>query len=416
VNESRKESIIYLTTYIDRNLSSNLGLPYSPAGLKKKNYLLELLDDYNRLVVSTPMFSKIKGRFYKLFVVKKERNLTIIFPTFTTIPILNYLLNPIFTFVIIKKLLKKYKVAFFVTYNCSFENVIPLYFLYKTDNHINVICQYEDGFIMYKKGFKKFLYKLAHKLAYKMTRGVIINSMNMLNIFPKENYFLFYGNVENKEYSLENLENDALEKVKILFASTLDKLRGVSLLIEFLKKCDDKELMNRLHIIITGKGTRKTIEKLKDTIIEYNERGGTAEYKGFVDNNTLKMLYKNADVFLSLQDPSSPFSKYCFPSKIFEYYRFNKPIITTKVSDLENSCFYNLIFIDYTYKSFYNVLKDVSFNIRKYKESNKSNFSFLLERYTKDVNKRQFKEFLKKTKKGEKNEKDKRNRRLSSTA
>lgn len=388
----KKYNIVYLTTYINQDISIKINLPYTGAGLKKKQQVLDILSDHNVQVVFVSMFSRLKKVFVKPFVEKIYNNTTLRVPFFTKMPFLNYIINPLMTFIELIKIQKEENIDYIVLYNCVYENVIPAYFMYKLYG-TKVICQYEDGWTISSKGYKKIIYKLSHYIAEKMSIGVIVNSTTFLDIFHKKNYLVFRGNIEYKNLDIRVGDND---KLNVLFSSSIDEIRGVQLLIELFSNTKEKDLLNNFCFHITGKGSKKVIEELNKAIQYYNFNGGDAKYYGFVSLDELQILYEKADILLALQKTDGKFSKYCFPSKIFEYYQYNKPIITTNISDLKNDDFFNLEFIEYNVNSLIEKLYMLKQEYKKYSQKNRENNLILSEKFSTKKNREKINKFLEK--------------------
>jgi len=388
----KKYNIVYVTTYIDKEISEKIKLPYSVAGLKKKNELLEILGkNHNIKILFTTMFSRIREPIIKPFEKKISNNIKITIPFYFKFPVLNFIFNPILTFMELRKIYKKKKIDYIILYNCVYENVFPVYLFYKC-YPVKIICQYEDGWIMSSKGFKKYLHYFSHKLAEKISNSIIVNSTKFLEIFDCNNSFVFRGNM--KEEILENNNHKFDRRFNILFSSRIDNIRGAELLIEFFNQVNVNEEFLDICFHITGNGDTKIIEKLKEAIYFYTKRGGLAKYYGFVSKEKLQELYNKADILFALQKPDGKFSKYCFPSKIFEYYKYNKPIVTTKISDLDSDDFFNLEFIEYDINDMIDKILHIKRHYKEYSDKNKNNSFILSQKFSIQENIKAMNKFL----------------------
>lgn len=375
-----KYNILYICTYLDENISERFGFKYASAGLRKKNCMIKALGDHEVEVVFVSIFSKIAG---KLFPSQKYTNehAKIIIPCFTTIPLLNYILNPLLTFFALLKICNDKKIDFIILYNCVYENVLPVLFL-KLFWKGKVICQYEDGFIFENRGIKNILFAVSHRLGHFVSDALISNSTTFLDIFPKQDHMLFRGSIDHLTELSSDKEKGRCDKINVVFASAIDKTRGATLLIDFFNTTESKDIINKINFVMTGKGDKRITDRLRFAVDYYNGKGGSAEFKGFIDDEELIRIYSKADLFLSLQNPSLSFSKYCFPSKILEYYFYNKPVIATRVSDLNNNTFPNLFLIDYNLRSLEDSLCYSLQNIEELRQKNLGNNAFLRENYT----------------------------------
>lgn len=386
-----KHNIIYLCTYLDEELSARFGLNYAPAGLKKKQCIVRALANHHVEIVFVSAFTRFMGRVFRGFSSNKDST-TIHVPWFTTIAFLNYLLNPVFVFLKILKLNRKQKVDSLILYNCVYENTVPA-LLAKKLLGIRVIVQYEDGWVVENHGIKNVLFRISHKTALKISDGLIANSKNFLELFPKNNFLLFRGSVSHLSDSMGFSKKTERGKLNFVFASSIDKVRGASLLCDLLLHLNDNDLIDKIKFTITGNVKDDTGRQLEVAVAAYLAKGGIVDYKGFVSEETLRGVYHEADVFIALQDPSLPFSKYCFPSKLFEYYFYNIPIISTKVSDIAG-VFPNLLFIDCNVQSLEDKIRNCVANTHEIMVANEGNRDFIKANFSNDRIRKDMDRFL----------------------
>ena len=77
-----------------------------------------------------------------------------------------------------------------------------------------------------------------------------------------------------------------------------------------------------------------------------------------------------------------------------EYYNYNKPIITTNISDLKSDEFINLKFIEYNHDSLLSCLNDHYFNYKRYYNLNKSNNKEMYKNFSKIEYSKKLKKFI----------------------
>jgi glycosyltransferase involved in cell wall biosynthesis len=389
----RKYNIAYLTTYLDDRLSKAFSLPYSIAGQKKKDGMIEILKDHCVTIFFVSMFSRVPGKLFSRSLYRKNRN-TIIIPGFFTIPIINYLFNPLSTTCSLVNAHKKRPIDIIIMYNCTYESAIPSFFMHLIFR-VKIVCQYEDGWIFTQKGLKRFIYIVSHFIAQKISNGVIINTINFLDIFPKKNFLIFRGSINAIEIP-KKTKDIRKRRIKILFSSTLDHIRGADLLIDFFLNTEDETITSQASFLITGTGDPLLADELMRAIDCYNMKGGEAVFCGLLNDEEMLNILNTSDIMLALQNPDYVFSKYCFPSKIFDYYSCNKPIISTKISDLQESEFTNLSFIDYTSESLAMKIKQLIANLSHYLSLNKHNSERLFEMHSVNKNISKVNDFLEK--------------------
>ena len=77
-----------------------------------------------------------------------------------------------------------------------------------------------------------------------------------------------------------------------------------------------------------------------------------------------------------------------------EYYNYNKPIITTNISDLKSDEFINLKFIEYNQDSLLSCLNDHYVNYERYYNLNKSNNKEMYKNFSKIEYSKKLKKFI----------------------
>ena len=113
--------------------------------------------------------------------------------------------------------------------------------------------------------------------------------------------------------------NTVTDKKIIVYAGSLTKWGGVDLLIEAFK------LINRtdIELWICGPG--------KNSTVEYeNKTNQNINYLGFVNKKKLNEIYETASIFVNPRPSNITGNEYNFPSKLFEYMSYLKPIVSTK--------------------------------------------------------------------------------------
>lgn len=104
-------------------------------------------------------------------------------------------------------------------------------------------------------------------------------------------------------------------KPVFLFCGNLRALAGYPLLIKVFSELPDVELY------ITGKNPAIEVDFSNFPNIHYINK--YLEYEDFLE------VYNKVDVCLSFRDPSYPENMYNFPSKIIEFFSFNKIVLST---------------------------------------------------------------------------------------
>jgi len=381
--------IIYLTTYLDQDLSKEFDMAHSEAGLIKKNQLIRVLEkNFDLKLVFTAVFTRIPGKIIPVNIVPLSQHTSLHIPCILTVPILNYIINPFSVFLTIRNLIKNDKSATtIIIYNLTYENVMPALLL-KLFFNVLIITQYEDGINPNFGPMKKFIARFVEKVGLKITSTFITNSRVAIKKFEEKGFFLFRGVCDKVQRSLlrgGSLIDPQSNLIKIVFSSTLDETRGINLLISLLENANSSVLIENVKFIICGKGTEKKFCDVVSAVDIYRRKGGAADFKGFISQKELQDVSTEADIFLNLQDPSHEFSKNSFPSKIFDYLLYDRPIISTKVSDLQQDDLFKTInFIDADWESLQERILIVAGSIDTYIEHNSNNFMNLQRNFSSD--------------------------------
>lgn len=391
---NRRYNLVYLCTYLDQDLSEKFSLSYSQAGLSKKRQFIDVVAQHHNIrPIFVSCFSRVLGRVFMHQKHRISEEVVLEVPVFSTVLFFNYIINPIATFHSMLAMNKIQQIDFLILYNLTYETVVPAA-LMKMFVGVKVVVQMEDGVNPSFGKIKNFIGRLAERLGAGLASGVIVNSRNFLPKFPKIPHFVFRGVASEQARILrKNSESDAA--FNILFASTIDNIRGADLLARFFCHVQKIEEFKSVQFIVCGSGENKCVDKLKRSISEFSKKGGNAEYLGFVSSEVYSSICNSTHLFLSLQDPSCPFSSYCFPSKVFEYYGYNRPIISTKVSDLAADEFFgNLNFVDYEVNALESEILTVKSKIKAYMHANSDNSARLASRYSLESNSLSFSKFL----------------------
>ena len=140
-------------------------------------------------------------------------------------------------------------------------------------------------------------------------------SRKKLHIDGGVNHINFPSNIANP--------NIISNKKIILYAGSLTKWGGIDLLIESFKLIKRKNI----ELWICGPGKNNTVEY-------ENITNPNIKYLGFVDKYKLNKIYETASIFVNPRPSNVRGNEYNFPSKLFEYLSYLKPIISTRTPGL----------------------------------------------------------------------------------
>ncbi len=159
-----------------------------------------------------------------------------------------------------------------------------------------------------------------HKEYIALSDGVIFLSWDMYKKSKSPIKLHLDGGVSQIKPHTNTAGIDTINDKKIiLYAGSLTKWGGIDLLIEAFK------LINRtdIELWICGPGRNSTVE-------HENSTNPKIKHLGFVDKNQLNEIYELASIFVNPRPSSIIGNEYNFPSKLFEYMSYLKPIVSTK--------------------------------------------------------------------------------------
>lgn len=140
-----------------------------------------------------------------------------------------------------------------------------------------------------------------------------------LLISDKNNWIVNYGITPKKYIAKKNIYNDG--KKHVVFIGKLDYRNGIDLIIATAKSFNKDNIIFDLY----GIGASDSVDnKMFNNV-------SNVKIHGFVNPSEVKDILLSADILLSPRYASDEYTKYSFPSKIFEYLSTDKPIITFKL-------------------------------------------------------------------------------------
>lgn len=174
-------------------------------------------------------------------------------------------------------------------------------------------------------------------------------------------YMVLYGVYDNNCLAEEPKKNNL--QTQLLFAGSIDRVRGVQLATEVARCLTDDYRLN-----ICGAGNIRDKEELLKTIKDYKEaqRGCEIVYHGELSENQLNSLALSCDIGLVLQDVNNPFEAVSFPSKITFYLQHKLSVVSTKMSSVVNSKLANCVeLVDYDAKKIAEKIVEMASSNRK---------------------------------------------------
>lgn len=336
------KNILYVTNYyLEDVIEQRQSQPYiSQAGQNKGKYIVDMLEHGgNHVTIWSNAWTNSRSfRFFKGFQSKINEN--VYYSDIIGIPGLNALMCLSSSKRFLKRYVKEHKMDVLVFYNMRLENSkLALYA--KKHFEIPIVLQYEDGLTTdaHITGIKRRVYqKMENNVLNELDGAFLVNSKisvpcpsvvirgairEMEKTVGEEagSVTADTGNAERQAVS----EVDRAEKIPtILFASTLDRQRGIEVVMEALKYTDAE-----FKLQITGRGDKEELAK--------NSEDKRVEFLGYLDYETYQQKLREADICLNAQLAHHEFGNFSFPSKIFEYLSAGKLVISSDVADAEEA-------------------------------------------------------------------------------
>ena len=316
------KNILYVTNYyLEDVIAQRHSGPYiSQAGQNKGQYMIDMFEygGNNVTVWSNAWTNSHSLRFYKGF--QSKVNPKVYYSDIVGAPLLNALVCYWSSKKFLRKLVKNKQIDAIVFYNMRLENSkLALYAKKKLD--IPIILQYEDGLTTdaHISPIKRRIFgKMEKSVLQSLDGAFLVNSK--LNV-PCPSVVIRGAIREKKNHDKTYVRN---EIPQLLFASTLDKQRGVSVLLEALKHIQDELILK-----ISGRGDAESeIKKCADDRVQF---------LGYLTYEQYQEQLENADICINAQLAHHEFGNFSFPSKIFEYMSAGKVVVSSDVADAEDA-------------------------------------------------------------------------------
>ena len=111
--------------------------------------------------------------------------------------------------------------------------------------------------------------------------------------------------------------------VRLVHTGALDQWRGLDFMVEVVRKMSSPDV----KFIFCGKSSCRILAKIFGD-------NPYVELPGFVEEEEMNRICRNADILLNVRDPLHPDNILNYPSKLPHYLSFGRPIVSTRLDSL----------------------------------------------------------------------------------
>lgn len=158
-----------------------------------------------------------------------------------------------------------------------------------------------------------------------------------------------YLNVENKKWLLMegsfsvdcfnndprdcNISGNLSNSTIVMYSGGVQKGFGIKNLLDAFDYLDES-----FELWITGSGDANEI------VSSYSSKDPRIKFYGYLPTNEeLIRVQRQATMFINMRDPNSSASRYCFPSKLFEYMLSGKPVLSFRLDGIPEEYYKHLV-------------------------------------------------------------------------
>ncbi len=158
--------------------------------------------------------------------------------------------------------------------------------------------------------------------------GLVSLTRNVVTDFaPNSRHIFLSGGVSDElvtRFSESNVQ-DVEPPIVVMYSGELSEMRGLPLVIDAFRLVSDA----RYSLWITGRGP---LENLARRAAQVDNR---IKYWGYLDYSDVLSLYRRAAMLVNPHSTQAKTARYVFPSKLIEYLATGRPVITTRLPDIE---------------------------------------------------------------------------------
>jgi glycosyltransferase involved in cell wall biosynthesis len=175
--------------------------------------------------------------------------------------------------------------------------------------------------------FKYWTIHLLDFLSCRLASSIIVNSSHLLNKYTKLGAKRVVLIPITAKPNFDSEKTEFNNPLQIVYAGTFGDKDGVNFIIEGFELFNNK--YKNAKLILLGKSEQQLIYK------EKNKEHSDIVFKGFVPDQEFYSLLKESDILCMCRN-GSDFANAGFPFKLGEYLATGNPVVSTKVSDVEN--------------------------------------------------------------------------------
>lgn len=185
---------------------------------------------------------------------------------------------------------------------------------------------------------KKIDRYIINKYIYNFDKYIVVSEyINSRLHIDLQKSILIEGMYDDEPIVVGGDERNSLLKKRIMYAGTLRDERSIKTIIDAFLQANIHDVIFDIYGFATP--------KFSQDLILISQQHPNIQYHGFCKNRG-ELLKKemNADLLLMLRDPCLEYTKYSFPSKLFEFMASGTPVLVSKLDGI-NDEYYNYLFV-----------------------------------------------------------------------
>ena len=163
--------------------------------------------------------------------------------------------------------------------------------------------------------------KLSKYLMKRATKIIALTKYLAEDFAPEKPYLVMEGIIDigDINYSTKREKDCSGDPKKIVYTGSLEKRYGIQNIVDGFLSMETKDAVLEIY----GRGD------FEDELASIMKLNHNVIYKGFVRNNEILKIQREADFLINARSSEEEFVKYSFPSKTLEYMLSGTPLITT---------------------------------------------------------------------------------------